>query len=67
MWTSRVIAVKERELDVALRADAKVLTKAMSKWKAICGRHVEMLNLMESYRAVKQEGMPPASTGGEDM
>ncbi|VDC06598.1 unnamed protein product [Peniophora sp. CBMAI 1063] len=55
VWTSRVIAVKERELDVAMRADAKVLTRAMSKWKAVCGRHVEMLNLMESYRAVKQE------------
>ncbi|KZV72882.1 hypothetical protein PENSPDRAFT_628005 [Peniophora sp. CONT] len=55
VWTSRVIAVKERELDVAMRADAKMLAKAMGKWKAVCGRHVEVLNLMESYRAVKQE------------
>lgn len=55
-WTARVISVKERELDVAMRADAKVLSHVMGKWKALCGRHVEMLNLMESYRSVKQDG-----------
>lgn len=55
-WTNRVIKVKLRELEVAQQRDAATLGNAFKKWKSVCERHVEELNLMESYQFVKREG-----------
>ncbi|KAF7440452.1 hypothetical protein PC9H_000797 [Pleurotus ostreatus] len=54
-WTNRVINVKLQELDVSQRRDQMVLSNAFNKWKTVCMRHVEELNLMESYQFVKRE------------
>ncbi|KAL1746367.1 Sfi1 spindle body protein-domain-containing protein [Schizophyllum fasciatum] len=54
-WTNRVIGVKLRELEVAQQRDATALCNAFKKWKSVCERHVEELNLMESYQFVKRE------------
>ena len=56
-WTNRVIKVKLRELEVAQQRDAATVGNAFKKWKSVCERHVEELNLMESYQFVKREGM----------
>ncbi|KAI0316688.1 Sfi1 spindle body protein-domain-containing protein [Amylostereum chailletii] len=54
-WTNRVIAIKLRELEVSQKRDKIMLLTAVRKWKAVCIRHVEELNLMESYQDVKRE------------
>ncbi|TRM57576.1 hypothetical protein BD626DRAFT_574365 [Schizophyllum amplum] len=54
-WTSQVISMKLRELEVAQQRDVAVLGNAFNKWKSVCERHVEELNLMESYQFVKRE------------
>ncbi|KAL1692309.1 hypothetical protein GGG16DRAFT_90188 [Schizophyllum commune] len=54
-WTNRVIKVKLRELEVAQQRDAATVGNAFKKWKSVCERHVEELNLMESYQFVKRE------------
>ncbi|TDL27501.1 hypothetical protein BD410DRAFT_714677 [Rickenella mellea] len=55
MWTSRVIDMKLRELQVVDRRDNHLLISAFEKWKSICMRHAEDLSLMLSYRDVKRE------------
>ncbi|KIY50867.1 hypothetical protein FISHEDRAFT_22101, partial [Fistulina hepatica ATCC 64428] len=54
-WTSRVIELKLREMDTIQKRQFAVVTAAFKKWKAVCVRHVEELNLMESYQFVRRE------------
>ncbi|TFK42645.1 Sfi1 spindle body protein-domain-containing protein [Crucibulum laeve] len=54
-WTNRVIEVKLRELDAGQRYDLKMQAAAFKKWKEACLRHVEEVNLLESYLFVKKE------------
>ncbi|KAL0946958.1 hypothetical protein HGRIS_013114 [Hohenbuehelia grisea] len=54
-WTNKVIDLKLRELEVSQRRDAALTRTMFKKWKGICIRHVEELDLMESYQYIKRE------------
>ncbi|KAJ8520415.1 hypothetical protein ONZ45_g2769 [Pleurotus djamor] len=54
-WTTRVVDIKLKEIEVTQRRDNMLMSNAFGKWKTVCIRHVEELNLMESYQYVKQE------------
>ncbi|KIL69688.1 hypothetical protein M378DRAFT_156912 [Amanita muscaria Koide BX008] len=54
-WTTVVIEIKSRELEVSHQYDLSVQATAFKQWKALCIRHAEELSLMESYRYVKRE------------
>ncbi|KAF9005590.1 hypothetical protein BDQ17DRAFT_1353427 [Cyathus striatus] len=56
-WTTRVIELKTRELDVAQMSDMKIQILALRKWQNSCAVHLEERSLMESYLFVKREDM----------
>ncbi|KZT42095.1 hypothetical protein SISSUDRAFT_1042035 [Sistotremastrum suecicum HHB10207 ss-3] len=54
-WTNRVVTIKLREIQATERWQTRILRTAYTRWKTICLRHVENLNLMDSFHFVRQE------------
>jgi len=54
-WTNRVIEIKSRELDIALRYDMSLMRAALQKWQACRRQHFEEASLLENYLLVKKE------------
>ncbi|KAF8628451.1 hypothetical protein AX15_003966 [Amanita polypyramis BW_CC] len=54
-WTTAVIDIKLRELEISQQYNLSVQATAFKKWKVTCMRHAEELSLLESYQYVKRE------------
>ncbi|PWN50649.1 hypothetical protein IE53DRAFT_387029 [Violaceomyces palustris] len=56
-WLERVIERRNRELQTTEDRNKKLVHNAFYVWVEACLRHDDILNLMQSYRDVKQEEM----------
>ena len=55
-WTSRVVDLRSRAMEVQAHYDQKLLRSLFVKWTDQCIQHGDDLSLVESFRDVKEEG-----------
>ncbi|KAF8212289.1 hypothetical protein K438DRAFT_1806296 [Mycena galopus ATCC 62051] len=54
-WTNHTIDVKNRELEVTINRDTRLIKSAFKKWKTAQAHHTFVVSLMESYQLVQRE------------
>jgi protein SFI1 len=55
-WTSRVVEIRSREIEVRHGRDSKILAAALSKWVGVLHRRAEDGQLADSFKDVKKDG-----------
>jgi hypothetical protein len=55
-WTSRVVEIRERAIEVQQGRDSKLVATAFGKWVAAYHRRAEDVRLANSFKDVKREG-----------
>jgi protein SFI1 len=62
LWTTRVVEIKARELDIAEQRDVNILKGAFKRWRAARKRQTDLEALAESVIDIKRERESPPVT-----